>query len=155
MNLIEADMQSEPHRKRIKHFHEPGDFHELTFSCYRRMKLLANDRWRGYLARNIDSALIEFNFQLTAFVFMPEHVHLLVLPLNSATAVEDISRFLGHLKVKTSQQVKTDLTDSGSRLLDQLTIRDRPDSTSFRFWQEGPGYDRNLQHESTVLAAID
>ena len=23
------------HRRRVKHYHEPGDLHELTFSCYR------------------------------------------------------------------------------------------------------------------------
>jgi putative transposase len=27
--------------------------------------------------------------------------------------------------------------------------------TTFRFWQEGPGYDRNLTHSKSVLAAID
>ena len=31
-----------PHRKTVRRFHEPGDLHELTFSCYRRMPLLAN-----------------------------------------------------------------------------------------------------------------
>jgi putative transposase len=27
--------------------------------------------------------------------------------------------------------------------------------TSARFWQEGPGYDRNLSSKETILAAID
>ena len=26
---------------------------------------------------------------------------------------------------------------------------------TFRYWQEGPGYDRNLESEAAVLAAID
>lgn len=26
---------------------------------------------------------------------------------------------------------------------------------SFRYWQEGPGYDRNLSSEQIVMAAID
>jgi len=34
------------HRKRVKHFDEPGHCHELTFSCYRRMSLLTNNVWR-------------------------------------------------------------------------------------------------------------
>jgi len=34
------------HRKQVRHFHEPGDHHGLTFSCYRRMPLLTNDEWR-------------------------------------------------------------------------------------------------------------
>ena len=50
--------QPTPHRKRVKHYHEPGDFHELTFSCYRRMRLLTNDPWREYLARSIDDARV-------------------------------------------------------------------------------------------------
>ncbi|MEX1096590.1 MAG: hypothetical protein WED34_11120 [Planctomycetales bacterium] len=37
----------------------------------------------------------------------------------------------------------------------KLTIRERPGRTVFRFWQEGPGYDRNLQTERAVLASID
>ena len=67
-------------RKLIKHFHEPGDLHELTFSCYRRLPLLTNDEWRCRLARCIDEANLKESMQLVAFVFMPEHVHLLVSP---------------------------------------------------------------------------
>ena len=62
-----------PHRKRIRHFHEPGDFHELTFSCYKRMPLLTNDLWRRLLAESIDEAADARQFHLNAFVFMPEH----------------------------------------------------------------------------------
>jgi putative transposase len=29
-------------------------------------------------------------------------------------------------------------------LLDKLIVRERPGKMSFRFWQEGPGYDRNI-----------
>ena len=29
----------------MRHFHEAGHLHELTFSCYRRMPLLTNDSW--------------------------------------------------------------------------------------------------------------
>ena len=34
------------YRKRVRHFHEPGDLHELTFSCDQRMPILTNDVWR-------------------------------------------------------------------------------------------------------------
>jgi putative transposase len=39
--------------------------------------------------------------------------------------------------------------------LERLTVRQRPGVTTFRFWQEGPGYDRNLSEPSTAVAAID
>ncbi|MCB0512334.1 MAG: transposase [Bacteroidetes bacterium] len=67
------------HRKRVKHIHEPGHVHELTFSCFRRMSLLSNDAWRTELAECIRRATEHHRYSLIAFVFMPEHVHLLVL----------------------------------------------------------------------------
>ena len=64
----------------VKHYHDPGDVHELTFSCYRRLPLLTNDPWRGYLATSVENACRQRRFRLAAFVFIPEPVHLLVLP---------------------------------------------------------------------------
>jgi putative transposase len=40
-------------------------------------------------------------------------------------------------------------------LLQRLTIQERPGKMSFRYWPEGPGYDRNLSTERAVMAAID
>ena len=79
----------------MKHFHGPGHFHELTFSYYRRKPLLTNDVWRERLARSIDRACEREGFQLNAFVFMPEHVHWLVLP---GAQQASISRLLARIK---------------------------------------------------------
>lgn len=148
-------LESERHRKRIKHYHSPGDFHDLTFSCYQRRQLLTNDRWRRHLAQSIDNAAQAEAFFLIAFVFMPEHVHLLVYPTSPAADAESIARILAAVKRPCSAKVKADLTAPGTRLLKTLTIRERPSRTVFRFWQEGPGYDRNLSTQAGVLAAID
>lgn len=143
------------HRKQVKHYHEPGDVHELTFSCYGRRPLLTNDRWRKWLARSIDKAADAHDFHLLAFVFMPEHVHLLVWPTKDDATVEDIFSFLASVKRPVSRQVKEDLQGRRSRLLEELTVRNRPNSMAFRFWQEGPGYDRNLQTPEAVTASIE
>ena len=147
--------RSRPHRKSIRHYHEPGHFHEFTFSCYHQMKLLANDTWRGYLARSIDDATANEGFQVLAFVFMPEHVHLIAYPTRPDADASSSSRFLAAVKRPVSIQVKSNLASSGSRLLQRLTVTERPGKTAFRFWQEGPGYDRNLQTEQAMMAAID
>ncbi len=39
--------------------------------------------------------------------------------------------------------------------LDRLTVQERPEKEVFRFWQEGSGYDSNLQSERAVCASID
>ena len=70
-----------PHREKVRHYHDPGGLHELTFSCYRRMPLLTNNRWRQLLGEAVDRAMVGQGYRLAAFVLMPEHVHLIVYPL--------------------------------------------------------------------------
>jgi putative transposase len=141
-----------PHRKRVKHYEDPAHLRELTFSCYRRMNLLANDAWRTQFSRAIDAATERHGWRLTAFVFMPNHVHLLVYPLPGNSSVD---RLLKAIKRPYSYRIKQELLQHRSPLLEKLTIRQRPNVRCFRYWQEGPGYDRNLYSEDAVLAAID
>ena len=117
-----------PHRKLVKHYHEPGDLHELTFSCYKRQPLLTNDAWRQQLARCIDAAGQELEIQLAAFVFMPEHVHLLVVPMNpSRQSIE----YLARIKQPFSKWVKQQLIDAKSPLINRLTVEERPERLAF------------------------
>jgi REP element-mobilizing transposase RayT len=69
-----------PHRKRLKSYNTPGDAHELTFSCYRRLPLLSKDRTRRWFLEALDQARRRRNFYLWAYVIMPEHVHILLWP---------------------------------------------------------------------------
>lgn len=140
------------HRKRVRHYHDPGHVHELTFSCYHRWPLLTNDVWRGMLAQSLDRAMQGRRYRLAAFVFMPEHVHLMIYPLAEAGTIDTL---LKAIKRPFSFRIKQVLIESRSRLLERLTIRQRPGVTTFRYWQEGPGYDRNFTKPSSVLAAID
>jgi putative transposase len=145
-------VEDSSHRKLVRHFHEPGHFHELTFSCFGRLPLLANDDWRRRLSRCIQDVCQEAACQLVAFVYMPEHVHLLVYP---TTTEPDIGRFLARVKQPFSKEIKERLTESGSPLLKKLTVRERPGKTCFRFWQEGPGFDRNIFSADVLEASID
>ncbi len=140
------------HRKTVKHDDAAGEAHELTFTCYRRLQLLRLESRRQLLADAIDRALQTQHYQLIAYVFMPEHVHLLVWPLADATG---IAKLLFAIKRPVSYRIKQRLIEEGDPLLETLTIRDRPGHTSFRFWQEGPGYDRNIRKDETLRAAIE
>ncbi len=141
-----------PHRKLVKHRHRLGVLHELTFACYRRRPLLSNDVWRGWLAQAILAAGPACQAHLAAFVFMLEHVHLLVWFDEPAVP---ISRYLTRVKQPVSQRVAQALTDSRSSLRDRLMIRERPGRWCFRFWQEGSGIDRNLFTPRAMAASID
>lgn len=67
-------------RKRVTHFDRPRDVHELTFSCVGRRPLLALTGTSTLLGQSIARAVETCAFDLLGFVFMPEHVHLLVKP---------------------------------------------------------------------------
>jgi putative transposase len=140
------------HRKLVKHFEDRGHVRELTFSCYRRMPLITNDVWREMLSRAIDSAMHRHEWRLAAFVFMPEHVHLLCYPNRQASGVD---KLLTAIKRPYSFRIKQILILNRSRLLERLTVKQRPGVTCFRYWQEGPGYDRNLDRATSVEAAIE
>jgi putative transposase len=150
--ILPAMSATRPHRKLVKHYHAPGDLHELTFSCYGRLPLLTNDTWRRQLTRCINIAGEELEMQLAAFVFMPEHVHLLVVPTSSQPAMD---RYLARIKQPFSKWVKQQLLDAKSPLLKRLTVQERPGKTCFRFWQEGPGYDRNLTTPAVIEMALE
>ena len=143
---------SEPHRKRVKHFNVFGHVHELTFSCYHRLPLLDNDSRRILLSRAIDAAMARCRFHLVGFVFMPEHVHLLVRPLEPTS---EVSRLLYAIKRPLAYRVKQMMESSRDPRLAGLIVRERPGKQAFRFWQEGPGYDRNLAALESVVGALN
>ena len=107
----------------MRHLDDPGHVRELTFSCYRRWPLLTNDVWRRMLSESIDRATRRHRYQIVAFVFMPEHVHLMAFPLADASGVNVL---LNAIKRPFSYRVKQLLIESRSRLLQRLTIRQRP-----------------------------
>jgi len=145
-------MKGTPHRKRVRHFEGFGHLHELTFSCYQRRSLLTNDSWCRILSEKLAAACQEEAFGLVAFVFMPEHIHLLVVPLDGHSK---ISRLLGRTKQPTSKAIKKLLVEQSALLLKTLTVRERPGKYCFRFWQEGPGFDRNIFSAQALAASID
>jgi len=139
----------ELHRKKIKHFNVEGHAHLLTFSCFGRQALLDDDMRRRQLSFFIDRAMLRHQCKLIAFVYMPEHLHLLVFPSN------DIESVLYAIKKPFSDRVKRLMTRFNDPLLKKLTIQERPGKQVFRFWQEGPGHDRNLLTTEKCVAAAE
>ncbi len=83
---------------------------------------------------------------------MPDHVHLLVLPLAESSSV---SRLLYAIKRPFSYRVRRWLATNDPALLSGLTVRERPNKMAFRFWQEGSGYDRDVEETASFWQAVD
>ena len=137
-------------RKTIRHFNDPGHAHFLTFSCYRRFPLLSSDRTRRWLIEATDTARKKHNFAVLAYVVMPEHAHLIILPL---VQDYDVALVLKAIKQPVSKRAKRFLEDQDSTWLQRLTVV-RGSRTVFRFWQTGPGYDRNIKNEDELWEKI-
>ncbi|MBE3134509.1 MAG: transposase, partial [Acidobacteria bacterium] len=97
-------------RKTRRTFNEAGHAHFLTFSCVNRWPLLSNDRTRAWLVEAIETARRRREFDLYAFVIMPEHVHLLVRPRQPR---QSTGRFLYDVKRPVSWRAETWLRGNG------------------------------------------
>jgi putative transposase len=59
-------------------FQQTGDFHFLTFSCYRRLPYLATIETKNLFEDALERVRTRYLFAVSGYVVMPEHVHLLV-----------------------------------------------------------------------------
>jgi putative transposase len=129
--------------KTARRVNAPGHAHYLTFSCYRRRLLLNNQRHCEALVSAIRVGCAKCDFALIAYVFMPEHVHLLVHPRQD---VYDIGRFLFYVKqpVAAAAVKSAKLTGPDSVEYKEMSYTSPSGEISLRFWQPGGGYDRNV-----------
>ncbi|MFH0983570.1 MAG: transposase [Planctomycetota bacterium] len=138
--------------KTCRRSNEPGDAHELTFSCFRRLPLLLKDRTRMWLIEAIQRARVRYAFDVWAYVIMPEHVHLLIRPRR---ANYSISRILTALKWPVAFHALRYLREHAPDWIARLTDQQPNGRLDVRFWQRGGGYDRNVRNEKTLVAMID
>jgi putative transposase len=141
-----------PHRKTCKRFNDPGHAHCLTFSCFRRLRFLAKDRSRGWFVDAVDSAREKHGFHVWAYVVMPEHIHLIVCPVE---AVYDIGDILTSIKRSVVLRALAFVRREAPAFLARMEDRQPSGDTHFRFWQRGGGYDRNIIEAATLHRLID
>ncbi len=140
----------EIHRKKCHRYNSPGHAHELTFSCFKGQQFLSSDRVRKYLADAILKARVKHDFDVWAYVFMPEHVHLLIWPRSE---IYSISEILLSVKQSVSRKALLYLRENDPQELKAMATRQK--HTRYRFWQDGGGYDRNITSRKTLLSSID
>ncbi len=135
--------------KCCKRYDVPGHAHELTFSCYQSRWFMKKQQPCQWLCDSLQKARTELNFALWAYVFMPNHVHLLIWPREREYS---ISRILHRIKQPVAQKaiawLKTH-NPEGLRVLDTGHTSQR-----YRFWQKGGGYDRNIRQIDALIQCV-
>ena len=64
--------------KSLVRYQQTGDLHFVTFSCYRRQPHLGQASARDLFERSLEAMRLRYDFIVSGYVVMPEHVHLLV-----------------------------------------------------------------------------
>jgi putative transposase len=134
-----------------RHYNTPGHAHELTFSVYRRFNLFENEAACKMFLDEIALARAEFKFCLWAYVVMPNHVHLLIWPLNNAYKIEVITKTI---KGRMAKKYVHDKTIMDSTCLKRYKVVEKG-VEKHRIWQRGGGFDRNLWNPQAIHQAIE
>jgi putative transposase len=83
-------------------YQESGNFHFITFSCYRRQPLLGSSAAYRVFERALEEVRLSYGLVVAGYVLMPEHVHLLV----GEPSVSSLSVALQVLKQNISRKLK-------------------------------------------------
>lgn len=154
LRLNEACKKQKNHMKlkRIKHYNNPGHAHELTFSCFQNHPFLSSDIFCEWLLEAIEKVRIRHGFHIWSWVFMPDHVHLLIYPTQT---IYDISKILWAIKVPVAIQAIAYARKNIPEYLERMIDLQPNGKSTYRFWQRGGGYDRNMTEPQTIKNSIE
>lgn len=136
-----------PIRKRLAR-RETRTWRFLTFSCFNRLPLLRHPRIADLFARRLADARERCGFLLRAWVVMPEHVHLMLLPRDDAWPV---SKIVVAIKQPVAQHVIARWRKLDAPILEKIRCSDG----RLRFWQPGGGFDRNVRDDDERAREVE
>jgi len=132
--------------KRLKRLVGQGDLHFITFCCYQRRPLLGSAHVRTLAAKILGEVRSRFSFPLIGFVFMPDHVHMLIGESSLALPPKILQVFKQRLSRKMRGKKRV---PKG-----QLALHFRGDAAGpRRFWQRRY-YDFNVYSRAKVLEKL-
>jgi putative transposase len=118
----------------------------VTFSCYRRHRLLTSPEVIRTFLRTLQSIRVRYAIKLLGYVIMPEHVHLVLHPPDSLK----LGPVVGELKSQSASRIVTEELVSLPR--DCMVVKNGRERHAF--WQPRC-YDHNCRNRETVLEKIN
>jgi putative transposase len=149
------------HLRRSKN--HPRHAHELTFSCVGSLPLLNRDPVKQFVIDALDRARARHNFSLWAYVIMPNHVHLLLMPRAAeyriSVILKAIKQPVAFRALECCRARKLEAATSGPRARQgwqgQPEVALGRQTIERRFWQPGGGYDCDIISLRALHSAID
>jgi putative transposase len=88
--------------KGLIRYQQAHDLHFVTFSCYHRLPYLGAPAARSLFEKSLEVMRLRYDFFVTGYVVMPEHVHLLLSEPKKAV----LAKALQALKLSVAVQQK-------------------------------------------------
>jgi putative transposase len=133
---------------KLKHYDNEGHARFVTFCTHRKIPVLTDDACRQAVLDSINEVKSSTGFQLLAYVIMPEHLHLVLVPADNT----QLGLLTGEIKLLSSKAIHTILLFRSSALLAKLTAT-RDGTRRFVLWQRRC-FDRNCRSEGEVRDAV-
>ncbi len=147
----EADHQAGSRRKKLRRWETHLQPRFVTFSCFRRVPLLAQPVVRDRFVALLVTARERHGFRLIAWVVMPEHVHVIIVPTSGLGTGSKMPAILTGVKKPFAQEMLATWRTAGHPCLLEIKTSDGRE----RFWQAGGGFDRNVRDDAELARAID
>jgi len=134
---------------KLKHFDHDGRARFITFCIHRQIPILTNDPFRQIVVDSIDDLRRQEGFRLLAYVIMPEHIHLVLIPGENT----EIGPLVGEIKRISALRIHEILLDKNSHLLNKFVVqRDR--HSPFALWQRRC-HDHNCRTDDAVWSRVE
>jgi putative transposase len=101
---------------------------------------------------SIRAACRKWDFELWAYVIMPEHVHLLVFPAHDGYSISDL---LKSIKQPVARKAINYLRINAPDRLETLRVTWPAGRVEHRFWEQGGGYDRNIYTPKAAWGSVE
>lgn len=133
---------------RLKHYDRLGTVRFMTFSCYKRQNLLHTPESKTIVVHSIESVRRDYSLSILAYVVMPNHVHLVVLPEPGTL----LGALVGHIKRRSSLKLTSSWKSLGDETL-RSAVLPASRKESYALWQPRC-YDHNCRTPETVREKI-
>lgn len=134
---------------KLKHFDNTDQAHFITCCTHQRLPLITNNKCRQIIVDAISFSRTKYKYRLIAYVLMPEHVHLIILPPRDCR----IGIIAGEIKQVSSRRIHEILLPVNSPLLEKMTIT-RNRLIRFTFWQRRC-YDHTCRDEDSMWEKVN
>ncbi|NMC44608.1 MAG: hypothetical protein GYA46_11885 [candidate division Zixibacteria bacterium] len=121
----------------------------VTFCTHQCIPVLTNNRFRRIVIDDIDQVRRDTGFRLLAYVRMPEHVHLVIMPPADA----ELGPPVGDIKRISSLHIHESMDNGNGNLIKRLTIV-RDGVKKFALWQRRC-YDHNCRTVESVWEKVN